>query len=363
MTIHPLRTQRRTRVRQGVALMTPCWRLARSLLVASLCLAPLVNHSQAAEPDAIRQAAEKSLALLQECGPKFFSSSGCVACHQQSVTSLAVAEAKQRGLTYDAQTAREQTQITALTVKTYRDRFLERVDHPAGSAPSTGYIALGLAAEDYAPDEITDAMIFELAGRQHTDGSWTAFGHRPPMEYSRISGTALAIRAMQLYGPPGMKPQLARRIERGLTWLRAAKAESNSDRAFRLLGLAWAGGKQLEVRAEANALLGQQRQDGGWSQLPTMNSDAYATGLTLYALHTSNQLSANDPSYERGLAFLLRTQEADGSWHVKSRSFPFQPYFESGFPHGHDQWISAMATGFSAVALMRALPTAERPAR
>jgi hypothetical protein len=36
---------------------------------------------------------------------------------------------------------------------------------------------------------------------------------------------------------------------------------------------------------------------------------------------------------------------------VKSRSFPFQPYFESGFPYGPDQWISAAGTSWATMAL------------
>lgn len=333
---------------------------------SGLCLIVVVlaaGSADAAEGEKIKAAAEKSLALLQECGPKFFTSSGCVACHQQSVTSLAVGEAKQRGIKFDEKTAREQIQITAFTVKTYRERFLERVDHPAGSAPSTGYIALGLAAENYPADENTDAMIIELAGRQHTDGSWTAFGHRPPLEYSRISATALAIRAIQLYGPPGMKDSLARKVDKARQWLLAAKPVSNTENAFRLLGLGWAGGARQEVEAEVTALLKDQREDGGWSQQPTMESDAYATGLTLFALHTGGNLPVENESYQRAVDYLLRTQLADGSWHVKTRSFPFQPYFESGFPHGHDQWISATATGFATVALLRAAPIQGSPAR
>ncbi|MCA9213895.1 MAG: hypothetical protein KDB27_12575 [Planctomycetales bacterium] len=53
----------------------------------------------------------------------------------------------------------------------------------------------------------------------------------------------------------------------------------------------------------------------------------------------------------------MSTAEDDGSWpwRVISRSVKFQPYFESGFPHGHDQWISAAATGWAATALMRGL--------
>ena len=51
------------------------------------------------------------------------------------------------------------------------------------------------------------------------------------------------------------------------------------------------------------------------------------------------------------MAGYLRTQAADGSWHVASRSIWIQPYFESGFPYGHDQWISAAGTSWAVMAL------------
>ena len=51
------------------------------------------------------------------------------------------------------------------------------------------------------------------------------------------------------------------------------------------------------------------------------------------------------------MAFLTRTQQPDGSWYVKSRAMKIQPYFESGFPHGHDQWISQAGTAWAAMGL------------
>jgi hypothetical protein len=69
---------------------------------------------------------------------------------------------------------------------------------------------------------------------------------------------------------------------------------------------------------------------------------------------------ANDEVYRRGVGYLLKTQLEDGSWHVASRAPKFQPYFQSGFPHDHDQWISAAATAWSAMALSYAV--VERPA-
>ena len=48
---------------------------------------------------------------------------------------------------------------------------------------------------------------------------------------------------------------------------------------------------------------------------------------------------------------MLKTQFADGSWFVRSRSLPIQPHFESGFPFGRDQFISAAGTNWAAMAL------------
>jgi hypothetical protein len=47
----------------------------------------------------------------------------------------------------------------------------------------------------------------------------------------------------------------------------------------------------------------------------------------------------------------LDTQMDDGSWHVRSRAAGFQPYFDNGFPHGVDQWISAASTSLATIAL------------
>jgi hypothetical protein len=82
-----------------------------------------------------------------------------------------------------------------------------------------------------------------------------------------------------------------------------------------------------------------------------MESDAYATGSALVALHQAGGLPTADLAYQRGVRFLIRNQLDDGSWHVKSRSKPFQEYFESGFPHGADQFISIAASSWAATAL------------
>jgi hypothetical protein len=87
-----------------------------------------------------------------------------------------------------------------------------------------------------------------------------------------------------------------------------------------------------------------------------MKSDAYATGRALVALHTAG-LPISDAAYERGTKFLLSTQMPDGSWYVRTRALGLQPYFDNGFPHGVDQFISAAGTSWATMALALASET------
>ncbi|GIW92800.1 MAG: hypothetical protein KatS3mg110_0841 [Pirellulaceae bacterium] len=89
-----------------------------------------------------------------------------------------------------------------------------------------------------------------------------------------------------------------------------------------------------------------------------MEPDAYATGTALVALRIAGGVSRDQAAYQAGVRFLLRTQVEDGTWHVASRSQPFQTYFETGFPYGPDQWISLAATSWAVTALALACPPA-----
>jgi hypothetical protein len=81
--------------------------------------------------------------------------------------------------------------------------------------------------------------------------------------------------------------------------------------------------------------------------------DAY--GRALVALETAG-LPVSDEAYQKGVKYLLSTQQEDGSWFVRSRAMALQPYFDSGFPHGFDQWISAAGTNWATIALSLAAP-------
>ena len=69
-------------------------------------------------------------------------------------------------------------------------------------------------------------------------------------------------------------------------------------------------------------------------------------------------LPVTDPVYQRGVQFLLRTQEGDGSWFVNKRAIPVNNYFDAAFPHGESQFASFNGTCWATMALLQ---TIDRP--
>jgi ankyrin repeat protein len=306
-----------------------------------------------------KEAAAKSIALIQRTSGSFFQEGGCVSCHAQNLTGVAVTVARANGIKVDEAAAAAQLKTVKLQWAAFEQVLLQRMD-PPGGVDTTMYSLFQLAVEGAAPDRGIDALVHNMAGQQHKNGSWCFLGGlaRPPIEDGDFSRTALSIRALATYGFPGRKAEFDQRIQRAAAWLQAAKPRSTEDRNMQLLGLKWANVDHLRLKEPLKNLIALQRADGGWAQTPELTSDAYATGSVLYTMHELG-LTASDAAYQRGVAYLLRTQLQDGSWHVASRAPKFQPYFQSGFPHDHDQWISAAATAWAAIALSYAVP--DRP--
>jgi hypothetical protein len=168
---------------------------------------------------------------------------------------------------------------------------------------------------------------------------------------SRFTTTASAIRVLRHYGAQTDAAEFAERIKRATAWLRAATPVTTDDKVFRLFGFYWTDSDATLIRQAADLLKSKQNSDGGWAQLRGLNSDAYATGQVLVALHEADGLRTADPVYQRGIEYLLKRQEPDGSWLVHTRAAPRNPYFESGSPHGKFQEISYAGTCWATMAL------------
>ena len=312
--------------------------------------APAMPSAKPVPAPSIRAALDRTLPLVQRNDDTFLKKAGCVSCHNNTLTAETVAAARNKGLPVDNQIAGHQRTTIGNYIETWRERALQGNGIP-GDADTVAYILLGLAAEHFPADTATDAMASFLLRQQTANGHWRPLAHRPPIESSEVQVTAASMRAIQVFKPQMGRAAYDTAIERAAAWLATASLASTEDRAFQLLGLGWSGAGKARVQSAAHALVAEQRADGGWAQLPSLTSDAYATGQALVALADSGAMRTSDAAYARGVQFLLRTQFADGSWFVRSRAIPLQPHFESGFPFGRDQFISAAGTNWAARAL------------
>ena len=302
-----------------------------------------------------RAAIERVLPMLQRADVAFLDRAGCVSCHNNSLTAMTVAAARSKGIQVNETIAKNQLRRIAAFLDENAERALENEGVPGG-IDTTSYTLLGMAAENYPSDAITDAWGSYVKNTQAPDGRWKCGAIRPPLESSDFEVTAASIRSLRAYRLKSHKADYDKAVERAVRWLENAKPANTEDHAFKILGLMWSGSKSPAIRTTASALLALQNPDGGWSQLPTLPSDAYATGQAIVALREADAIATNNPSYRAGIRYLMNTQLEDGSWYVRTRAIPIQPQFDSDFPHGLDQFISTAASNWAAMALATSLP-------
>jgi hypothetical protein len=305
-----------------------------------------------------RESVSRALVLFSKSD--FFSAGGgCSGCHHQPAHARANAAARNENLSPDP-ALRQAVMDAEVAMLPRLAGALPYLSTFGGDFDTTNAMMLANIDLNEPASGFTDLIVHFLAARQNSSGAWTLLGlARPPLEESNISRTAYGIEILKRYGWPARQAEFDIRIKKAEMWLRQAKPKTTYESADRVLGLYAAGVPTADLQVDAARLRELQRDDGGWAQTQYLQSDAYATGMVLETLFRMALLKASDPTYRRGLAFLLRTQFPDGSWYVRSRAPKFQPYFQSGFPFDHDQWISSAGTAWAVMALSHAAtPTA-----
>jgi squalene cyclase len=323
--------------------------------------------------DALHTAVRKGLELLVKTSPTFIKKGGCNSCHNQMLPAAAQAFAGGRGIEVGEPIEQLPGEVSEMTTERY-------AEYAVAAGSGVNALAFELFASELLKrpgDERTGAQIRYIKTQQMPEGYWRGGGSitnngqlalsrpgaaRPPLMSDDFTPTAFMIRALNAYGPASDAADNDARIAKARQWLLSTKLGRLQEHAFRVLGLKWSGADRQAVDAAARDLQSLQQRDGGFSQLPTLPPDAYATGLALFALHEAG-LASTHHVYQGGLKFLLRTQAPDGTWHVRTRSLEFQPYFESGYPYQRDQWISAAAAAYATLALAAAVepPSASTP--
>jgi ankyrin repeat protein len=306
--------------------------------------APVENNTPA-------EAIARSLPLLQRIGEPVRKLDRCTTCHNHTLPIMVVEMARARGVRVDEAVAGKELQAASEVDPQMLSTTLLGIGIPDFFA----FQLAGLPARAESSSAI-ERMVHYVSTRQEPSGRFRVMDYRPPQEYTDITFTATALRALQQHTTPARAAEFKERVRRAARWLAAQTPRDTEDSALRLMGLAWAGASKSTKEAAVNGLLALQRPDGGWAQTAAVVApDAYATGEALYALHLAG-VSPTHPAYRRGVDFLLKTQRKDGSWFVASRSHPVQPLIDGGYPYINHQWISAAGGAWSTMALLATLP-------
>lgn len=329
---------------------------AMLLLVAFVVNADpfLAVAQEVAVAERVSHAIRRAIPLLEKAAAGSARERKCFTCHSQALPVMAMAEARKRGFDIDEKVFESQLDHTAAHLKRGLAGYLKGKGQ-GGRVLTAGYALWALEAGDRKSDETTSAVVHYLLKFQQDDQRWHQASSRPPSSGSDFANTYLALRALKEFATDEQREAADIRTRAVGKWLLATEASETEDRVFRFRALPYVDADKDEIDAARAMLISAQRDDGGWSQKSDMTSDAYATGTVLTALLRDGSSEA-DAAIKRGVDYLLDSQLEDGSWHVVTRATPFQPYFETGFPHEKDQFISTTATGWATIALTLTLP-------
>ena len=305
----------------------------------------------------INSAVESGLRIVQKAAGNYPKNRDCFSCHHQTLPMLAMREASQAGIKIDEELMSDQVQFI-------KDLFEDRLEAIAGGnslggrSLTAGHLLWSFELGGVEKDNISDAFVSYFLHHQQKDGYWDVQTNRPPSEESKIHTSYFAIHFMNRFvRGEDLKNRVNLAVEKSRPWLIASKPNSQEDfngklKAFRTLKVA-----PEKINTIRQKILNQQNEDGGWSQLSEMGSDAYATGQTLYTLLSETPTSDRDDKFNdavnKARDYLLLTQKKDGSWFVKTRSKPIQKFFDNGDPHGKNQFISISATSWATAALAK----------
>ena len=180
-----------------------------------------------------------------------------------------------------------------------------------------------------------------IAG-QRKDGFWVPGGQLPaqkrPLAETKQVSTMLCVLGLDSLDKPSEKAVACR--DKGLKWLKQTSLNAKNPPvssewyATRLL-IEKRFGDPKRVEAIREQILGAQQPDGGWGWLRADKSDAFGTGVSVYALSQVGVPSSH-PAIQKAWRFLIETQTDDGSWIVngtkngtKNKPHPFSSFWGS----------------------------------
>lgn len=328
---------------------------------AALLFAPI---TPAAEPKpAVRTAVERGLRSLADDGLTWKENRKCASCHHTPMTLWAFHEAKRYGFAVDEKVLAD---LTAWALdKNDPAQIHPKQPEPKEPPKEAPKVTVNLAAvlmalsleagepKDEAAKDRLHAFLKLVVATQAKDGSWQAAFEWQPILASPDVITTQALLALSHPSAPDLGADGKAARENGLKWLATAKSSDETETSAMRLLLANRLGRATEADAFAKQLLARQNADGGWGETKALPSDALTTGQALYALADAGR-KPDDAAVQKGVAFLLKSQNEFGAWEMTSRNSG-----NTGKPAKNLTVISYAGTAWATLGLIRTAPPAK----
>lgn len=342
----------------------------------------LLAAETALDKSAVHQAVGKSIVWLERDMQAWREEHGCAACHHGPMYLWSVSVAKRQGYSINESQLREYTSWLLTddeariflrsapvvpdmtTLANASDRMSAAMMGHRNLSQPTIYLTHALNA--FPDDEPLkkpgwQKVIDHLASAQNDDGSFAGRNAWRPIFNTPQILTRFVVAGIR---DDAASPPTEAVPEKQATVLKQAEAflaseipdETHQGLVLRLLS------EPMHRSPPSNAdrpdgvakliirLTQLQRPDGGWSQTDDRESDAFATGQTLTALHRAG-VSSSDAAIRRGIDYLVRTQQPDGTWPMTSRPNP-----ETGKPAELLNPITYAATAWATLGLTNCVP-------
>jgi hypothetical protein len=298
----------------------------RFVFAAVLAVAlSFVSVAAGAEPE------RRAVAYLAQETPRWYAENHCFSCHNNGDGARALFLAAQRRYAVPANALED-------TVRWLRDpagwdrnpgnpgfsdKRLARIQFAAALAEAwrTGYTSKRDAVTLDAVSSAAESLVSEQERAGIFLGAWkidTGGVAGAPATYGSALATYMARRTLEIADAR----RFAQSIRRANHWLNSTLPQNVLDRAAILLALPDSAPKHLD------ALLVAQTSDGGWGPQLHAPAEAFDTAVALLALHGVGGAHNVDAAIERGRAFLVKFQLADGSWPETTRPAGFTSYAE-----------------------------------
>lgn len=329
---------------------------------------------------AVHQVVERSIAWLESDMQAWSKEQGCAACHHGPMYLWSVGVAKRQGYRVNEPQFIELTRwlltddeahvfpksmpraLNAASAKSATDRMSAAMMGHRNLSQPTIYLTHALNVLD-GQEQLTQIgwykVIEHLAAGQNEDGSFVGRNAWRPIFNSPqiltlfvVAGIRDATTFTSTSEASEKRGILLKRAEEFLA--KQVPDETHQGIILRLLSEPRQDTDRLSENESLVKVVGRlkllQRPDGGWSQTDDRESDAFATGQSLFALRRAG-VSPTDPTIGNGIDFLLQTQHSDGAWPMTSRPNP-----ETGNPADFLNPITYAATAWATLGLTSCVP-------